>query len=209
MSNFGRFKVHPFADEFPLMEGEGFVSLVENIKKNGLKKPIELCADGETMADGRNRYRACDEAGVEPHYTTLPSTFTEADIIAHIWSANGERRNLSTGHRAFLALLSGELLAEAAYGDIPGEPRRPTVRWRSLPGPLRRLNRCGMCGVKDPRMFDLPDVVWRFYIEPTQRGHMVCLRCWSRLVEVTDGGFFQKVHGGPMPLCSYPHGGFS
>jgi protein gp37 len=114
ITGFGKFKVHPFADEFPLLEGDELARLVADIKANGLMQAITLAADNETIVDGRNRYLACNEARVDPRFDTLPQTFTEEQIIAYIWSANGERRHLTAGQRAFLALKIEELLAEEA-----------------------------------------------------------------------------------------------
>ena len=55
---------HPLADVLPLIEGSEFAELVVSIKQNGLRDPITML--GEMILDGRNRYLACLEAGIEP-----------------------------------------------------------------------------------------------------------------------------------------------
>jgi DNA modification methylase len=52
---------HEVANIFPMMNGEEFAALVEDIKTNGLQEAIWL--HEMQIVDGRNRYRACQEAG--------------------------------------------------------------------------------------------------------------------------------------------------
>jgi hypothetical protein len=59
-----RLTFHPFAELFPLLEGERFDALVDSIKRNGLREPIVL-HEGRIL-DGRNRFRACEIADVKP-----------------------------------------------------------------------------------------------------------------------------------------------
>jgi hypothetical protein len=79
---------------------------------------------------------------------------------------------------------------------------RPAITWRPLPGPKCRINWCGLCGGRNPALFDVPDIVWRRYIPPEQRWHVVCRACWDRITDITDGGAFQAEHGGPLALWS-------
>src|SRR5262249_31341714 len=51
---------HPLAAPFPLIEGEEFAELVEDLRKNGLLNPVVVYQD--KILDGRNRERGCVEA---------------------------------------------------------------------------------------------------------------------------------------------------
>ena len=59
-------KFNQIADLFPLIEGNEFELLCEDIQKEGLNHPIILL--DEEILDGRNRYRACIEVDIEPRY---------------------------------------------------------------------------------------------------------------------------------------------
>ena len=56
------------------------------------------------------------------------------------------------------------------------------------------------CAAKNPAFFDVSDSVWRHYVPPDERGHIVCIACWRKLVVVTDDGAYQRAHGGPLAL---------
>src|SRR5262249_25357013 len=86
---------HPLADIFPLMEGAEFDELVADIKANGLYQAIIL--HGGTILDGRNRYRACLAAGVEP--TTVNGNGWIDDPAAYVISANIHRRHLTADQK--------------------------------------------------------------------------------------------------------------
>ena len=58
---------HPVAGLFPLLRREAFRELVADIQENGLLEPILVDAEGRIL-DGRNRYLACLQAGVEPRF---------------------------------------------------------------------------------------------------------------------------------------------
>ena len=93
-----KFKVHPAAELFPMIEGEEFSRLVENIKANGQIEPITLTKTGELL-DGRNRARACESLGIKP----ITKTYDGADPVGHVISLNLHRRHLSESQRAMVA----------------------------------------------------------------------------------------------------------
>ena len=58
------YEYHEVANIFPMMSADEFSALVEDIRVNGQRQPIYI-HDGKII-DGRNRYRACQQVGIEP-----------------------------------------------------------------------------------------------------------------------------------------------
>src|SRR5208282_3749878 len=85
---------------FPLVEGDEFASLVESIKTKGLLNAIWIHPDDGSIIDGRNRYRACVKANVQPRYQRSDGKGSLADFVV---AQNIDRRHLSGTQRAILA----------------------------------------------------------------------------------------------------------
>lgn len=112
---------HPLADIFPLIEGEDFSALVQDIREHGLREQIVLL--GKQILDGRNRYRACVAAGLLPESLDTATVAhlkyfrqfvpagqpapSDDDLWTFISSKNLHRRHLSASQRA-MALIDYE-----------------------------------------------------------------------------------------------------
>lgn len=105
MSKDTRIEFHPVANIFPMMTENEFESLKDNIEENGLIQPIYLFKG--QIIDGRNRYLACLERGIEPTFRNYEGA--ESDLLTFVISLNLQRRHLNTSQKACLAV---ELLPE-------------------------------------------------------------------------------------------------
>lgn len=103
---------HEIANVFPLLEGAEFNELVSDIKHKGLREAIILF-EGRIL-DGRNRFRACQKAEIQPHF----ETYQGSDPVGFVVSLNLHRRHLSSSQCAACAVdaeaIMQRLEAEAA-----------------------------------------------------------------------------------------------
>ena len=89
---------HEIADIYKMMTGENWTKFMDSINTQGLLVPITLY-EGKIL-DGRNRYKACLELGVEPRF----EQYDGDNPIDFVIALNEERRHLSVAERAVAAL---------------------------------------------------------------------------------------------------------
>lgn len=97
-------KTHWVADLYPLKE-EDVAALAEDIKANGQIAPIKALKDGRII-DGRNRWLACEKAGVKPVLEIINpdgEEVSEEKLFALATSCNSMRRDLTISERAVAA----------------------------------------------------------------------------------------------------------
>lgn len=87
---------HPDLDSLPTMGADQLKSLAESIAEIGLLIPI-LRADGR-IVDGRNRYKACLIAGVEPEFRDVEDVDDET-VRSWISGLNAHRLHLNSAQR--------------------------------------------------------------------------------------------------------------
>lgn len=88
---------HEYANLFPMMGENEIQTLSKDIKENGLQESIILFEN--EILDGRNRYKACEIAGVKP----IMEQYEGDDALAFVVSHNLHRRHLSESQRSFVA----------------------------------------------------------------------------------------------------------
>ena len=87
---------HEAAALFELLTGEEYEGLVEDIREHGLRETIKLF-EGKIL-DGRNRYRACLQAGIEPRFEAIETDNPRNYVV----SLNLHRRHLDKSQLAMI-----------------------------------------------------------------------------------------------------------
>ena len=90
-------ELHEAANIFPLLEGAELEALAADIKEHGLIEPVHLYQS--KILDGRNRYLACQKAGVQPRFVD----YAGDDPFRFVISLNLKRRHLNESQRAVIA----------------------------------------------------------------------------------------------------------
>lgn len=103
--------LHSLCTIFPRLDDQAFSELVEDIQQNGLQEQIVLLND--QVLDGRNRYHACLEAGVQAEFREFGSRKGDGtDPFKFVFSANAKRRHLTASQLA-AAVAKGQDWKEA------------------------------------------------------------------------------------------------
>lgn len=90
------YQVHKLSHYFPMLPPGEFEQLKQSIAQFGLLEPITLL-DGKIL-DGRNRYQACLELGIEPSFREYtPNEHAPLDFVVAV---NMRRRHLTDAQKA-------------------------------------------------------------------------------------------------------------
>jgi len=91
------YDLHDLCKLFPLMPEDQFSSLIDSIRDHGLLTPIML-HEGKIL-DGRHRYKACINLGIEPSF----EEYEGDDALGYVIALNLSRRHLDESQRAMIA----------------------------------------------------------------------------------------------------------
>lgn len=92
------FEFHPVANIFPMMNAQEYMDLKTDIADNGQREAIYVY-EGKIL-DGRNRYRACVDLGIEPIVREWDG---KGDLVKFVVSLNLHRRHLNESQRGMVA----------------------------------------------------------------------------------------------------------
>lgn len=109
---------HEYANLFPMLPDAELARLAEDIKLNGQKEYI-LSFEGKIL-DGRNRYKACQIAGVEPRIVA----WVGPDPLGEVISRNLHRRHLTPSQAGMIAQEAAQLRRGAPVGNENNSPTK-------------------------------------------------------------------------------------
>jgi len=160
---------HPYADKFPMLGDAELAELAESIKSNGLRNPIVVTPEG-LILDGRNRYAACQQIGIDP----LVVVYDGEDLAEYVIDCNSSRRHMSTGARAMATALV--LAADGRRND--GRWKRGSVDIGESPNIETWRDSLKRCGVI---LDHAPDLA-----EPVVSGTLPLDAAYKKAVEIRD-----------------------
>jgi len=110
---------HPLADQFPLMDvsGDDYKAFRRDIKTNGQKVKIVLF-EGKIL-DGRNRYQACKDLGIEPLVEEFKGSSSDAAV--YVLALNLHHRHLTRNQIRTVILYKIDISPELSDRAIADE----------------------------------------------------------------------------------------
>lgn len=124
-------EAHKFANIFPMIEGNELEVLKNDIKEHGLLSPVVLYED--KILDGRNRFKACKEMGIEPKF----EYYTGDKPLEFVISLNLKRRHLTQSQAGVIALTIMPLLEEEARKRVKESGEKFGKGMVILPEPIK------------------------------------------------------------------------
>lgn len=109
----GRYRVHPAASVFPMIDGDEFEDLCESIRNHGVQHAAVV--RGDELIDGRNRMRAVERLRADGWSGSCPVTEWVDDgrnIAEWIWETNAIRRHMTEDGLVYASAAIWPLIAK-------------------------------------------------------------------------------------------------
>lgn len=116
-------KFHEYANIYRMLPDNELAKLAQDIKEKGQLLPITLYEN--QILDGRNRYKACEIAGIKPRI----EEYTGDDPLGFVASLNDHRRHDTDNERAMVGARMANLKHGTNRHDLESsmETSRPAV----------------------------------------------------------------------------------
>jgi N6-adenosine-specific RNA methylase IME4 len=128
---------HEYANIFPMMNANDMRSLLDDMKANGYDKSAPIVLYENKILDGRNRYAAASQLGIEPTF----ADFQGDDALKFVIRHNLNRRHLSETQRGVIATK----LETMKWGDNQhtktGHANLHVLEIPNMPEPIIQVNR--------------------------------------------------------------------
>ncbi len=127
------YTIDPCCAAIPPMHHDEYQSLKASLLRNGQLEPILVFED--RIIDGRHRFSACNELGINPVFKQFVGTYEQAKSMA--FSVNINRRQLTMGQKALVAAkLTMPTASEGKSGNRAG-----------IPAPLTQVEAASLFGI--------------------------------------------------------------
>lgn len=184
--------IHPAANFLPMLDGAELQALSDDIRANGQREPCVMFRG--QLLDGRNRWLACDRAGVTPLSREFGSRPSDgSDPVGAVISWNLHRRHLSESQRAMVAARARALFESEARermalgGKATGGDEEARANLRNA-GPVHTTQRAAKLLHVSPRSVTSASVVLSSKMpelsRAVDRGHVAV----SAAADVVKGG---------------------
>ena len=84
-----------------MMGTKEYQNLLASLESHGYDQAFPIYLYEDQIMDGRNRFKACQELGIEPVFLTFEGSYNEA--LEKSWMLNSSRRQLEKSQRAMIA----------------------------------------------------------------------------------------------------------
>lgn len=117
---------HPIANVFPDMAPDDYLALKKDIAQHGQREPIWTYQG--LIIDGRHRYRACRELGIEPSSRIWDG---QGSLVEFVFGLNFYRRHLSEGQRAMAAAKAEPFFTKEVQKEAQPKTKKGRVSYRA------------------------------------------------------------------------------